>query len=587
MSWNPFRPFSAWLRLYRRPLAMGLGLLLLVQLITAGLPLILMEVVDTALEAVAGNDAANEEVLSEVALFAVAIAVLAALGWAVNFGMRWYFSSVSRYVERDIRAAYVGKLLQLPLSFFEERRAGDLMARATNDVEAIQRFFHHVFRMTLTGILSFVLSLALMCSIDWQLALWALAPMPLMAFSTRWIASRVHSGFRRIQEQFAAMSARIQESLAGVRVVRSYAAAHREVDDFSTLNEEYVEYNRRLVRIRALFFPFAFLLNGVSMVLILWLGGLRVIDGSLTLGAFVAFNAYLIRLGRPMMLLGRMVDEFHRAVASLERISAVLDTVPQALGGAEGTGAAPRGEIEFRDVGFSYGGREVLRGIDLRVPAGSTLAVVGRVGSGKSTLARLIPRLIESQQGEILIDGVPVAELPLRALRAAIGYVPQETFLFSDTIRENIALDVAADGERVERACDAAALAKDLAEFPHGIETVVGERGVTLSGGQRQRTALARAVVRDPRILILDDALASVDTRTEEEILHHLRAVMADRTTIIITHRLSVVRDADRILVLDDGGIAELGTHEELIGREGFYATTYRRQHLAEELTAL
>ncbi len=589
MRFNLFQPFARFLYPYRGQVALGLLLLFVTLAISLMIPKLMqwgIEAIEQALKGSASLDGQTSDIGGDLALYAGLIAGLSLLNWLLSIGMRYYLTIVSRKVERDIRSAYVNHLLRLPLSYFHQRRVGDLMARATNDVEAIQRFLHHAFRMSLTGALTFVLTLILMCFIDWQLAILSLLPMPVMVLTTRWVGEKVRSGYRKVQEQFAEMVACIQENLSGMRVVKAYALEGAEIEDFAGLNEEYVAHNRRLVKIRALFFPFTFLLNGASMLVILWLGGLRVIDGAMSLGAFVAFNAYLIRMGRPMMLLGRIVDEYQRAVASMGRIQSVIDAEPQALGGAEQMDI--RGEIEFRATSFAYDERPALEEVSIRVPAGTSLAIVGRVGAGKTTLARFIPRLIESGEGQLLIDGRPIAEIPLGDLREAIGYVPQETFLFSETLRENVQLGSEHSAQTtVEEAVEIAQLATDLASFPQGLETIVGERGVTLSGGQKQRTALARAVIRRPKILILDDALAAVDTHTEEEILKRLRGIMAERTTLIIAHRISTVKDADQIAVLDEGRLVELGTHQELVARDGIYADMCRRQNLSSELEAL
>jgi ATP-binding cassette subfamily B protein len=588
MNLNPFAPFAPYLRPYRWHIAIGLVLLFGVQAATMTVPMVLKWAIDAASASFAGTPYTYHTgyIKGDLALYAGSLVALGLLHWLMEFGMRWYLSGMARGVERDLRRIYVVHLLALPLGFFQTRQVGDLMARATSDIEAIQRFMHHAFRMALTGLLAFFLSLGLMSTIDWQLALLSLAPMPLMVVMMRWVGSVVRVGYRQVQEQFAAIAAQIQENLSGIRVVKAFALGADQRAKFDRLNEDYVEKNRRLINIRSLFYPFTFLINGLSMLAILWLGGMRVIEGSLSLGDFVAFNAYLLRLGRPMQFLGRMVDEYQRAAASLRRIEAVLREEPQTgAEDGEADGEPIRGQIEFRHLHFAYNGQDVLRDVDVQVPVGGTLAVVGRVGSGKTTLARLVPRLIESGPGQVLVDGVPIEEIPLKKLRTAIGYVPQDTFLFSDTIRGNVALGTADDA--VEGAVQAAQLKADLAGFPAGLETIVGERGVTLSGGQKQRTALARALARDPAILILDDALASVDTRTEEAILKELRQVMIERTTILIAHRISTVKDADQILVLDGGGIAERGTHQELVERNGIYADMYRRQHLAEELGEL
>ena len=590
MIHNPVRIFAPYLAPYKRRIAIGLVWMLGVQTITMSMPLLLKWAIDTLEAGVRGSRAAyvTGSIEGDILFFAGLVAGLGLLEWLMSIAMRWYFGAMSRLVERDLRQRYFRHLLVLPLAFFQRQRAGDLVARATNDVESIQRFLYFGLRMGFTGLLTFVLSLGLMCTIDWELALLALLPMPVMVVVTRWVGSRVHKGFRRVQEQFGAMSTQIQENLSGMRVVKAFALADDEIERFARTNQTYVDENRRLVKLRSLFFPFTFLLNGVSMVVILWLGGLRVIEGSFSLGDFVAFNAYLTRLGMPMMLLGWIVDEYQRCRASLGRLEEIFAEQPQAglASGEEKRAGAPiRGEIEFRHTHFAYGDQQVLEDINIHIPVGGTLAVVGRVGSGKTTIARLIPSLIQAGQGQVLIDGVPIEKIPVEQLRDAIGYVPQDSFLFSDSLRENIALGI--ESAEADRAAEIACLTRDLKDFPEGLETVVGERGVTLSGGQKQRTALARAIVRNPRILILDDALASVDTLTEEEILKGLRQVMAERTTLLIAHRISTIQHADHIVVLDQGRIAEEGTHEQLIEQDGIYADMHRRQNLSDTLSGL
>ncbi len=577
MSFNPFKPFASYLRPYRWALAIGLTFLLGEQLISVSIPLVLERAIDQA------HQAAPD--LGFLAHYAALIVGLGLAQWGMAFGMRWHLAATSYRVERDIRQRYFAHLLTLPLGYFQQARTGDLMARATNDVEAVQRYLSHGFRMFLSALLGFSLSMVAMCLYDWQLTLYALLPMPIMTAILRVVGGKVRRRYRLVQEQFAAISTCLQENLAGVRVVKAFARRLGEIDRFTRLNHEYVERNRRLIYMYSTFFPFTFLISGLSMVLILWLGGIRVVEGTLTLGAFVAFNAYLIRMSRPMMMMGRIVDEYQRAMASTLRIESVLKEKPQTDQHRDDD-LAIKGEIEFRRASFAYNGQAVLRDIDVHIPAGSTLAIVGRVGAGKSTLARLIPRLIQAGEGQILIDGKPIEQMPLRTFRNAIGYVPQDTFLFSESIRDNIALDLATPDD-VARAIEVAQLAADLKTFPQGLETIVGERGVTLSGGQKQRTALARSVVRQPKILILDDSLASVDTRTEEQILKRLRQIMAERTTILIAHRISTVMAADRIIVLDEGRIVEEGTHDQLLNRDGLYAEMYRRQHLSEELSDL
>ena len=589
MCLNPFKPFFPYLRPYRRTVIAGVILLLLIQAITSTLPLALKWAIDTAHAAFENRPTStySGDVRGDIALFAGILAGLAFVRWLMSIAMRYYLTAASRYVERDLRATYVRHLLALPLGFFEKRRVGDLMARATNDVEAIQRFLHHAFRMTLTAVIVLILSLAFMCAIDWKLAIISLLPMPIMAAVINVLAMRIRRGYTRVQEQFGDMTTLIQENLTGMRVNKGFGRETRQIEHFSELNEDYVQRNRHLINLGSFFFPFAFLMNGLSLTLLLWLGGLRVIDGSLSLGSFVAFNAYLIQMGGPLRLLGRLVDEFQRASASLSRIEAVLGEPTETRD--DDDVLTLRGDLEFRHASFAYGDDQtVLDDISIKVPAGGTLGIVGRVGSGKSTLARLVPQLIRPGVDQLFIDGIPIEQIPVKTLRRSIGYVPQDTFLFSQTLRENIALggDDVADGD-VDVAAEIAHLTPDLEDFPDGLETIVGERGVTLSGGQKQRAAIARAVVGRPPILILDDALSSVDTHTEDQILRRMREVIDSCTTIIIAHRVSTVRRADHIILLDGGRVAEEGSHVELVARDGIYAELCRRQDLAQEIEEL
>ena len=590
MTLNPFRPFRKYLRPYRNRILLGLLLLSTAQLASGGIPLALKVAVDLVKERLDGTppgaDLSGGAVGEQVLFWVLLIVGLALVQMGLEMGMRWCLNSVSRLVEYDIRRDYFKVLLRLSMSYFHQTPTGDLISRATNDVNAVRMFLGFGVRMLFGAVLGLTVSMLVMCWIDWKLAILAVVPMPVMALVMNRLAGRVHHGFRSVQEQFSRISARVQENLSGIRVVKAFAQSRAEMDAFDELSRDYLVKNGRLIRIQSLLFPLTFLISGASLAVIIWIGGAHVIDGRLTLGDFVAFNAYLTRLIFPMITLGWMIDRYQRGLASMKRIEEVLETEPEIEDSARVKALdSPGGEVQFRNLTFAYNGAPVLKDINLHIPRGRTLAVVGRVGSGKTTLARLIPRLLQATDGAVLIDGVSVDEVPLAALRASIGFVPQDTFLFSDTLRENIRLgyDEATDAD-IKWASDVAGLSSDLENFPLGIETVIGERGVTLSGGQKQRTALARAVIRRPEILILDDALASVDTQTEELILNRLREVMASRTTIIIAHRISTVQTADQIVVLDEGAIAERGTHTELIRRGGIYAAMHRRQKLTREL---
>jgi ATP-binding cassette subfamily B protein len=444
-------------------------------------------------------------------------------------------------------------------------------------------------------VVTMVVSILLMLKLSPTLTLFVLIPMPVVAFAVRYFGQVIHERYEKIQALLATLSARVQENLAGVRVVRAYVQEEPETRGFETLNRDYMAKNLQLIRAWAMFYPALEALIGITFLIVLWQGGKQVLAGEISIGALMAFYTYMGLLVWPMIALGWVTNIFQRGAASMGRLNYILHTEPavndahadRALA-ADGQ-AQVRGDIEFRNLTFTYGtngnARTVLHDVSVRVPAGSTLAIVGPTGSGKSTLAALVPRLYDAPPGTVLVDGRPIHEWPLDTLRRSIGYVPQDTFLFSETIRENIAFGVEQPAPgTVEEAAQVASLGADVADFPKKFESLVGERGITLSGGQKQRTALARAVLRDPRILILDDALSSVDTETEDKILHRLTDIMRDRTTILISHRCSTVRDADLIVVLRDGGIVERGTHTELIGRGGYYAELYQKQLLEEEL---
>jgi ATP-binding cassette subfamily B protein len=542
------------------------------------------------------DDLTRHVTAEKVRLYAAVILALAGLGGIFRFAIRRIIIGASRDFEYDLRNEFFAALQRMDLAYFQRNRTGDLMSRATNDLNAVRMMIGPAVMYSTTTILTFVVAILLMLSIDPRLTAIALIPLPFVTLSVRYFGAAIHRRFEKIQEQLSTISAVTQESLAGVRVIRAYRQELFELERFRAANEEYVRRNRGLIRLQGIYNPSMNVLMGISALLVLWLGSRAVVAGRITVGALVAFNSYLMMLAWPMIAFGWVTNLLQRGMASWKRMLEVLEAAPQVTEPApvprEAAALAAtgvRGEIEIRHLTFAYGDRAILSDISLRVPAGSTTAIVGATGSGKSTLLSLLPRLHDAPPSTVFIDGVDVRHIPLAALRGAIGFVPQEPFLFSATLAENIAFGLHDDEtspERIERAAAVARLDKDVAGFPRGYETMVGERGITLSGGQKQRTAIARAVVTDPRILILDDALSAVDTYTEEEILQRLSGVMRERTSLIVSHRISTVRGADQILVLDAGRIVERGTHDELLERNGLYADLHRKQLLEEELAA-
>jgi len=511
---------------------------------------------------------------------------LTVLEGVCRFASRWWLIGASRDMEYSLRRDVFGHLESLPMSFYQRNKTGELMSRATNDLSNVRMLLGPGIMYSANTIVTAVVAVGFMLSIDWRLTLVSLLPMPVVSIAVRKVGRRINALTEESQEKLAELSARVQESMAGARVVKAFSQEPQEVEDFRRLNGDLVEKNNKLNRVTSVFYPLMQFVIGLAIVLILWFGGREVVLGSITRGQLVQFIFYLGTLAWPMIALGWVVNLLERGRASMLRLNFILDTEPEVRDNPDvEDDFEVQGELEFRNLNFAYNGTPVLKNISLKIPRGKTVAIVGATGSGKSTLVQLIPRLYNAPPGTLFVDGVPIERIPLETLRRSIGFIPQDTFLFGETVRENIAFGVedASDAE-VERAAAVSNILADIQEFPARFNTIVGERGITLSGGQKQRTAISRGVIRDPKILILDDALSSVDTYTEEQILHELENVRSGRTSILISHRVSTVKDADEIVVMDHGEIVERGTHEQLLANEGYYAELHERQLLEEEI---
>jgi ATP-binding cassette subfamily B multidrug efflux pump len=572
------RPLKPYLARYKRQYAVGMICLVIVQAVGIVPPLIIK----------AAIDAISAGLSSRRLLFYAALLLGIALAKAFfQFWMRWILIGISRDAEYDIRNDLFRHLMRLSARYYTETPTGELMSKLTNDLNAVRNLIGPGIMYSASTLAVGIATVGVMLHLDWQLTLLALAPMPLVSVTVKFFGQAIHDRFEKIQEMYSRLTEKVRENLSGVRVIRAFTQEEAEEAQFDGLNREFVQKNQGLIWITSLMWPGMALLFAVAFMLIMVVGGRHVISGRITVGTFAAFNVYLLYLIWPIIALGWVVNILQRGLASLGRLNLIFQAQPD----IDDRDVPPQpvsslgGEIEFRNLTFSYNGKPILRNLNLRIPAGRTVAIVGATGSGKTTLVSLIPRLYDAPPGTVLVDGIPIRQVPLRVLREAIGFVPQETFLFSETIRENVKFGtpVAADSE-VERAAEISNILPEIRGFPRAFETMVGERGLTLSGGQKQRTAISRAVIRDPRILILDDALSSVDTYTEEKILGQLTGVMAGRTTLLISHRVSTIRNADEIVVLHDGEIVERGRHEELLARNGHYTDLYTKQLIEEEL---
>ncbi|TAM84577.1 MAG: ABC transporter ATP-binding protein [Acidobacteria bacterium] len=575
---NPLRPLFPYLAKYKKSYVIGFTALILTQVVGVTVPLVIKYTFDALTSGV---------ITQKLAFFALLLLGISLAKAIFQFWMRWILIGISRDVEYDLRNDLFKHLMRQDSRYYSEHRTGDLMAKLTNDLNAVRNIVGPGIMYSANTVVTGIATVALMAHLDLRLTLLALAPLPLASIAVKFFGQRIHERFESIQGMYSELTEKVRENLSGVRLVRSFRQEEPEMRHFDDMNQLYVEKNKGLIWISSFLWPALALLFAASFLLIMIVGGEHVLSGKITIGTFAAFNVYLMYLIWPIIALGWVTNIIQRGLASMGRLWTIFAIQP-----AIDDRLVPqnpvqelKGEIEFRNLTFAYNGFPILRDINLHIPAGRTVAIVGATGSGKTTLAALVPRLFDAPQGSVLVDGIPVHQVPLKTLRSHIGFVPQETFLFSESIRENIRFGAPdSSGHEVERAAEISNVLPDILSFPKGFDSMVGERGLTLSGGQKQRVAISRAIIRDPRILILDDALSSVDTYTEEKILRHLTEVMAGRTTILISHRVSTIRNADEIVVLHDGTIVERGSHEELLAMNGHYTELYNKQLIEESL---
>jgi ATP-binding cassette, subfamily B, multidrug efflux pump len=585
---KPLLRLKPYLLRYKRTLLWGVVTVIGSNLFTVVLPMFLGRAIDQLKSGIDSHTAVSGDLL-RWAIIIVSFSLVAGL---FTFLTRQTIIVISRHIEFDLRNDLLAHLQSLSYSYFQNTPTGDLMAHATNDISAVRNVVGPGIMYPTDTILTFTMVLVLMLVKDWQLTLLALIPLPFASLVVYLLGKSIHKKSLDRQAQFSVLTTRAQENLSGIRVIKSYVREKHEIDLFSSLSWDYLRKNLVLARLQSLMWPLMFSIIGCSIIIILYAGGLQVIRGELSIGSLSAFLTYLVMLIWPVIAFGWVINLLQQGAASMERLSKIMDTTPDIKDTEETLKTVQdiEGEIEFRGVQFTHKGAErpTLQNIDLKIERGMTVAVVGYTGSGKTTLVNLVPRLYDITAGELLIDGHDIRKIPLSVLRTHIGYVPQETFLFSDSLAENI--QYGTDNgtiDHVREAAEISQIAKDVLEFPKQFETMIGERGITLSGGQKQRTSIARALIRQPKILILDDCLSAVDTYTEEEILRRLRTFMKGRTSIIISHRISTVKGADLIVVLDKGQIVERGTHDELVAHGGIYADLNEKQLLERELEEL
>lgn len=568
---------------YKIKLAWGLVFILISNSMTVYLPILLKDSI---------NELQNNTTSSELLKYAALIVSTSLVAGIFRYLIRQTIIVVSREIEYDLRGDFWSHIQKLPLRYFQNNSTGNIMSHATNDINAVRSFIGPAVMYSIDTSIRLIIVVAIMLSMNFSLTVYSLLPLPILSYGVYRVGKLIHERYTKIQENFSQLTTRAQENFSGIRVIKSYVRETNEINRWKELSKEFLKKNMNLVRIQAIIMPILTIITGISIIVVIWVGGGKVISGEMNLGEIVAFVAYLSILIWPVIAFGWVMNIIQQAEASMKRLNKIFSESYE-IDDSDKTDFSIKelkGEIEFKNVSFKYSERlpEVLRDIDLKITVGATLAIIGHTGSGKTSLINLIPRLYDVTSGEIKIDGRSVKEIPLDVLRTNIAVVQQESFLFSDSVFGNLSYGLKEiDKDRVEEVSKLANFDRDVASFPNGYDTMVGERGITFSGGQKQRASLARALATDPKILILDDSFSAVDTHTEEEILKNLKLFMKDRTSILISHRISTVKDADIIIVLENGIIIEKGTHEELVALNGIYADLHYKQLLEKELEEL